>query len=1660
MAAADEIRSFLETRLLALDPAIDLSSNSPAQIHVIEPVLARFSDDPFSTDIPSFIKDRLLQEFPELATDNGGMLDDILRKPFQLIFEPLKREIELVKIGQSVNNASVMSEEEADALGANWYKDRDQGSTSSGGVRLYYAAPSNARVTTDKRVFTASGLSFFPVQNFTLTSQEMLFNRQGSLYFLDIVVRAEKPGSEFNIKKGEIIAIDDVPNVIKISNLSDFIDGAPRETSEEYLGNLDQSLTERSLVTKRGVLARVPDLFTSVRALQIVGASDEGMNRDILTGTSEGFLHMAGQGAIYGNWLWAHTVIYKDDGLTNNIIPQVGDKVRFHEGGPSATTPATVEATIVSILTSTSEKYLFLLDETPYDSTSTIDGRFALFKPGYITISNIPGGISTGFRVPDNTVHLGGHTDVFVRPTEDSEVTSVLENVTDDSPLVALTDLQVLVVDDNQVFSSSTATSGGFDEFDVKVGDVLVIETGVGFAGSYRILQVDDPSDGKLRVDSIFDEVTSGSTVLRARIVRNIRVDLVSPKIPKLPFDTGSVSDLQTVVGSNEFQFASTDIQAFGAQVGDTINVLDGDDAGEYVIQSFPSLLGGQGAVVDRAVSASAAGLRFEVYTKLDGLTLPLVRLKSLEVLDSTSQGTGITVPYGDAVDIRTLCDLEGAGKEIKTLDDQLIVFPDLADIWPLSDDFVSVISETTDARYSQNLEIADGIVRTLDTHASNSIEEVEINLPPFLWNGKRDTLLALPTRKDIDFPSSITGSHRTSDLAKAHIGDSLTITSGPNQGQYIITDLRVLPLWGKTAASTGHHEIALVQVHPELKVDPLRAALNFMTDNGVTEMVAGGDSLAVELLGLIDWATEFDSASGFYKTFTDKLFTTLSSQGISFADAATLREFLAPMVRTGYSVGPSAKGDFRLYFQEPTSVELYFGDEPTEFISAAGDGKRFRVVPDLPAAQILPESEEYTPPSEWNRNLGIPFDQGDTVFLTSGAPFAKRGILPGDTIEFYRAVNDLPARKAMTSSWLGMTQTGSNMVQLIFPPTDSAWEQGAGGVDNFTDVLPGMLLFIDSGPDIGAYTITKVVEQTWSSNPASPPVVKVQVDKALTHTTSDYPDADHRDFAAFLPGYVRTASNSFPLTLVNKKVKFSLSADRGTTWPSSYEFTFPAGTYSDSDDVVAALEADSSFTALFTAIADGVRVAVLPAAPSARVAVRVDAPSSNTAYGDLQFTTGHIGLGIAGGATLPGTNKVYSSDFDFDLEEGDVWITLYAAQNADLLENDPDDTAIIGTYKVLDTGDDGAAYYGEQELWIELDRTDEFPADDPIEVRWVVLSTEPDTEPSNTDDGGREITDHYVRVRLYQSVSETLEVESIPWAAGASHPLLEDSDSQLTLESEVIDTASDQRNFSHMMPYRVLRPGILRMSSTTMATQREGALYYFDVPVVGYGPSEEMNVGASAGFLLDGAYKIEGYTLDVEDTNFSFSSDEQVSIVLPNAILPIGETPEASNQFNLAGQNIQVIYNNAPLVDDIQRFLESPLDRVAAANMLVRHFLPAYVFLDANYSGGSDVATVAKEIISHINNIDPDNNELRTDLIQDIIKRKGATKVDLPLTIIALVHGLDRRIRGMRSTKAIGIDDTPFFEGTFAQTYFIAGRDTSKESPRTNGEQIFLKRS
>src|SRR6185295_5915725 len=200
-------------------------------------------------------------------------------------------------------------------------------------------------------VFTSSGLRYFPVENQSISADSMLFNTEGSLFYFDIVVRAEAQGRDYNIDRNNLVGIEGFPAVVKVANPSRFEEGDERETTEEYLGRVETSLTEKSFVVSRGIRARLLDLFDNVKQISAVGMGDPEMNRDIITGSplavyavglltarsDTNSIYIAGAGSAFSDG---------KGGTSFTDIVEPGDIVSYHD----MTTGAAREFTVINVV--------------------------------------------------------------------------------------------------------------------------------------------------------------------------------------------------------------------------------------------------------------------------------------------------------------------------------------------------------------------------------------------------------------------------------------------------------------------------------------------------------------------------------------------------------------------------------------------------------------------------------------------------------------------------------------------------------------------------------------------------------------------------------------------------------------------------------------------------------------------------------------------------------------------------------------------------------------------------------------------------------------------------------------------------------------------------------------------------------------------------------------------------------------------------------------------------------------------------------------------------------------------------------------------------------------------------------------------------------------
>lgn len=1471
------LSSFIKGRLQAYDPSIDVSDGSQADIEIVQPIVARLGTQPFDLDTVTFIKQRIKENYD---IDTEGDFEDLFINPLQTLVEPLVQEEQRIALGQSIANVGLISSEEVDDLAANSFEQRNEGSKATAFVRLYYPNPLNLTITTDKAASTADGLNFFSPDNYEISSADMLLNREGFEYYADIFVQAENPGEAYNVNIGAINTYEDMRNPIRVTNRFKASGGKEADTDAQLLQRIEDGRIEQSLNVKRGAIARTRSLFPSVKALQMIGAGEIGMDRDILEGETDGLIYQTFKGMIFGTWIYFQTNSEFFDSTTSLVV---GDFIKFK----TQLSTTVYKTKITNILFTSLNQYFIEVDQ----NLSSIFGSAivgVIYKPGALTISKIPGGMLEAI-VPSGTIHLGGHNDLYIAPTDNIDQDTVIKTISDQIPFYTTLFGQV-AASDNKFFNSPFVD---FLAMGIRIGDLLVIETGP--IGTYEIIEV---TSTYVRVNYVF---TASASNLRSKIIKYVTVDITQPKTIKVPY-VGSVNDLSVVVGSTKF-ITGTNLLTYDVQKGDIIEIFDGPNKGIYEIKDFDLLLGGTGPIVDKAATATEATIRYRVYTPQTGVTPPFVRIKNIELLDSVNQNTGVNIPYGDLVDARIACDVELPPPPKEVLDKKLFFLPDFYQFFPLPAD-PSVPGPNIDARYTQQIESADGVIRRIGDFITNPIIEAEINIPPFMWNQKHNKVLALLSEEDLEFTADPLGTHFTSPLVNAKPGDLITVNTGVNIGNYVIKDIRILQLWMKT--SRGHAKIAVIELDKELAVDSVANIVSII-NYGILQGSGITPFSFADYFRIFDYAVEFDSVSSFIEAvLLPRLVGTIGFLGFSVSPIV-VRNFIYSTCFSSYKIGAAPKVEIDCYLKEPATVEIY--TEPTTTndndklsvttfteltdTTKALLPKKAQIASFLPG-QVYPQLFEELDISQYARDMSTEYPASEYIFHTSGESYGKIGVRNGDTLEFYNSINDLSARHNQTSSFLIVTIAGSNIVSFIWPLTRN----------NILPLEAGQILCIDSGPDIGTYLITEVISDAH-------PNYQVKINKTLTHTTLGYPS-----LLSFSGGTVATGSN----------------------------------------------------------------VLLDPA--------------------------------------LPGTAT--TNDY----------VSIFAAQNTNILTSG-DDVAFVGTYKIVGVG------LG----FITLDRTAFFP-DNP-NVMWTIHDA-PINVPNDTVGGGKELSTQYVRARLYNSVKKTRTI-SFDWSV-SPNPLDISSTRQLKL-NDSITTIGSTVNFSHKSPYRIIRRGVRILSSTEIQKNRVNGLYKFTLPAILLGNTEEYAFKKGHPFKISGSFKIEGYTHLVGNDVLTFSDRENGFLRLPVAVLPVGSDYNKADYFNVGASNIKITYESSPTVEEVQQFFSSPLDRVSCSNALVRHFLPAYPYIEFTYTGGKDTDDVVKDVISYVNTLVADDNQLRADKINDITKKDLATQVDMPIELVALVHGVDRIIRTLRSENSIGVLDTPTYKGVPKAIAFYPGKDVSKET-------------
>ena len=644
--AEQDTRAFLEDVLLRYDPNIDLSDGSAAQVELISPILGRIGPDPFSGDVATFIRERLRITFPDMALTEADETEDLIVRPMQVLIEPIIQEIKLAQFRSRLDNYPQLSDVEVDVQMGNFFESRQRGGLASGSVRIYFNAPQTISISVVHVATTSTGLQYLPARPQQITAQQMALNIEGAEYYFDVDYVAQRRGVEFNVNENSIRSVANMPGAVRVRNLRKFRGGVARETSTEFVSRVEQGRHDGSLSTEPGALSRLQRSFPEIQKMSVIGFGDVEMNRDVLRGGAfSGLLPDDSNGPVYGT-AGPSDDLDGDDTTTRVIAPtgyfisRIGGdgdepvnwylQFSYTDGGTHVSRNARIRRIISADIV---DLDLDAADEIPV-SLGPTDITWML-QTKSLTLSGVPGGILSPTTpegeivIRHDEVHVGGHADYYVAgPIE--ETYAQIEGLADLSPV--LTGIDGVTVEDTSSFYMGVDA----DMSKVRPGMALTIKEGSD-SGTYIIVTVFPPQN-LVWVDIA---LTTSAGNLSWSISEDNEVNLMDPQEPRV-----EGSDLRAVANSPVVTTASSyNFEDSGVQSGDILE-MRGVNVTEHSITNVSSLL----LTIDPPAPSTYSSVGYRVFRRSDGIAAPVVRIRSMELLDSDNAPVGAEIPPRDPV--------------------------------------------------------------------------------------------------------------------------------------------------------------------------------------------------------------------------------------------------------------------------------------------------------------------------------------------------------------------------------------------------------------------------------------------------------------------------------------------------------------------------------------------------------------------------------------------------------------------------------------------------------------------------------------------------------------------------------------------------------------------------------------------------------------------------------------------------------------------------------------------------------------------------------------------------------------------------------------------------------------------------------------------------
>lgn len=237
--------------------------------------------------VSDYITQIFQQAFPNLDTSAQGAFMEMFGFPHIKLLTPLIQYADRIKLTQSLDNASLMTEAEMDEYAKGLYFYRDPGAYSVGyGVLTFSDIPTNGIITIPAGTEAQSKQGYlFSTINTTVFNMDDLagyYDPTAGLYNLLVMFQSENPGSIYDIAEGDLVSLTlGMDNLVQVSNPAPFTGGVDYESNEALAARIKETSMVPNLGVDRGWISFAKS-FTQTEDVIVAGYGHPLMTRDVI----------------------------------------------------------------------------------------------------------------------------------------------------------------------------------------------------------------------------------------------------------------------------------------------------------------------------------------------------------------------------------------------------------------------------------------------------------------------------------------------------------------------------------------------------------------------------------------------------------------------------------------------------------------------------------------------------------------------------------------------------------------------------------------------------------------------------------------------------------------------------------------------------------------------------------------------------------------------------------------------------------------------------------------------------------------------------------------------------------------------------------------------------------------------------------------------------------------------------------------------------------------------------------------------------------------------------------------------------------------------------------------------------------------------------------